>query len=211
MRLKEAFNLQNTISRVYGEANQLLSNPDVFANKQIKHIYSKANIGNDVIEDVPLSTKYAAGDQRYSFDKLVNLAQAILEDKQKLIIAIDRAKSNNSINYDALKQTNVIKYQLFNSLSNLQSVKDHETDGYNDTYGKDNDGKPATFRYPIKNITSYDIDKNHLRAILKRLKNELDETSMTIDELSLSINVDFSPKFDYNSRLEDIYLEFSNN
>lgn len=206
MRLKEAFTLQNKILSLYDSVIAMLT-PDTFAQTKVHHIYSKANIGNDVIEDLPQDVNRLAGDQPYDFDKLVDLAQSIMEDKQNLTIAIGRAKASCPVNMDAIKQNNVIKQKLISCLNRLDGVKSFEYEDRGQCYGKDNEGKPAVFYYPTKTTKSYNIDKDHSKAILKRLKNEFDESSLQLDELSLSTNVDFVPKYDYDLSLEQIYLE----
>lgn len=206
MRLKEAFTLQNKIQNLYQQTISLLRE-DTFTDKKVIHMYSKAHIGEDVTEDLPINNAYVAGDGRYEFDKLVDLAQAMLEDKQNLTLAIQRAKNNASVDFDSLKQGNVAKQFLINCLAHLDNVKSFQTDGEDKVYGKDNEGKPAIYHYPTKTITTYDIDKNLLKSVLKRLKTDFDEASMTLDELALTINVDFVPQFDYDSSLEAIYLE----
>ena len=206
MRLKEAFTLQNKIQYVYKQAIQLIRS-ETFANREVIHMYSKANIGEDASEQLPVDTYYLAGEQRYQFDKLVDLAQAILEDKQLLTAAIEKAKLSYDDSYDAIKQGNVVKSELISALGRLEDLKSNQVDGRDVVYGKDNEGKPASYQYPTKTITTYDIDKAHLKSILKRLRSEFDEASLKLDEMSLTIDVDFTPKFDYDSSVEQIYLE----
>lgn len=208
MRLKEAFQLQNKISSLYDNLNILLVDKDTFAYKQIKHFYSKANINNDLTEDMPVSVHLFAGNDRYDFDKLVDLIQAVGDDKQKLNLAIDKAKASCPTNIDALKSDNMIKQRLVRSLLDVNNLKDNIYDSYADFYGKDNEGKPATYHYPTKISTQYKIDKNHLKAIVKRLNTECNDNSLKLDELLVTMNVDFNPTFDYDSDIEDIYLSY---
>ena len=205
MRLKEAFALQNKIYSLYQQAIQLIR-AETFADKKVIHMYSKTHIGNDVTEELPVNVNLLAGDKRYEFDKLIDIAQAILDDKQKLTIAIERAKVNSDTNYDALKQGNVIKQQLIDSLTALDQCKPNQCNGDDQVFGKDNEGKPAVYRYPTRTITTYNVDKTHLKSVLKRLKNEFNNVSLALDEMALSVNVDFTPKYDYDSSLEEIYL-----
>ena len=206
MRLKEAFTLQNKIQSLYQQTIRMLCT-DTFARTKVVRMYSKANIGDDVTEEVPISTSYAVGDGRYEFDRLVDIAQRILEDRRNLTLAIEKAKADCPVSFDALKQDNVVKQFLINCLSDMENVKSFQRDGDDQVFGKDNDGKPAVFRYPTRTVTTYDIDKSHLKSILKRLKSESSETSLKLDELALSVNVDFVPSYDYDSSLEEIYLE----
>ena len=206
MRLKEAFTLQNKMQSLYQQTIRMLR-ADTFACTKVVRMYSKANIGEDVVEEVPVSTSYAAGEGRYEFDRLVDLAQSILADKHRLTLAIEKAKAGCSVSFDALKQDNVVKEFLIKSLSEMENVKSSQREGEDQAYGKDNDGKPAVYRYPTRTVTTYDIDKSHLKSILKRLKQEFSETSLKLDELVLSVDVDFVPSYDYDSSLEEIYLE----
>lgn len=206
MRLKEAFTLQNKIQTLYKAVIDMLVS-ETFVDTKIVHIYSKANIGNDVTETLPKPVSRLAGDKPYDFDRLVDFAQNVLQDKQNLTIAIDKAKAKSKINMDAIKQNNVVKQDLIRSLEHLNGLKSHEFDDKGQCYGKDNEGKPAVFYYPTKTYKTYNINKDHLKAVLKRLKTEFDETSLKLDELLLSIDVDFVPMYDYDSSLEQIYLE----
>ncbi len=205
MRLKEAFTLQNKISNLYQQAIRMLR-AEVFSDKKVIHMYSKAHIGEDATEALPVDVDFLAEDVRYEFDKLVDLAQNILADKQRLTMAIEEAKANCGVSIDALKQGNVVRQSLINSLSNLETVKSFQVDGEGQVYGKDNEGKPAVYRYPTRTITTYNFNKAHLKSILKHLKEEFEEVSLKLDELSLSVNVNFVPTYDYDSRLEQIYL-----
>ena len=77
MRLKEAFTLQNKIQTLYRAVIDMLVS-ETFVDTKIVHIYSKANIGNDVTETLPKPVSRLAGDKPYDFDRLVDFAQNVL-------------------------------------------------------------------------------------------------------------------------------------
>lgn len=204
MKLKEAFRAQNCLTARINDVCALL-NESTFEKKTKFNMLSKAGLGEDTTEEI---ISVLVNDKPYDFDRLADLAIALIQEKEKLVAAIEASKSTMDKNFDCLKQSNVIKQQLIYKLEVLNRAKGCEALSHGEFYSKDNEGKQTIFQYPVKTVKEFDFDKNHSKAILKKLKSQCEENSLQLDQLMVSVDVEYSPRFDYDSTIEDIYLDF---
>lgn len=70
------------------------------------------------------------------------------------------------------------------------------------------EGNQTAYYYNIRSTRTIDYDREVVRGIVKRLQRESDEVSTKIDVLNVTLDVDYAPKYDFESGFEDAYEQF---
>ena len=95
------------------------------------------------------------------------------------------------------------KRKLLNHLTAMANIKAKECITQGRGVKFNGEGNQVTYLYDIKEVTTIDFDRNKVKAIVNRLRKELDETSTEIDLMQLNTQVDFDHIFDIGDSLED--------
>lgn len=194
MNLKEAFQAQNKIGELLNYINRYLSDEDNVMTVTEKHLRSKALAGQqDDTTDVSHKDE-----ECFDVGKLMVVWQKLMDEKERLGIAIGRAKAGMDCNLDSLVDSNKSRRAFIATIQGLASRKSsHELQkGAGRGYVFNNDGNQTSYCYDIDRITTIDYDRNKVRSMVKKLNRIADEASIKIDEMLLSTQVDYTPKFD---------------
>ena len=194
MNLKEAFQAQNKISELLSYIVRYLSDEDNVMTVTEKHLRSKALTGQ-TDDTVDVSRKSEEG---FEVGKLLSIWQELMAEKERLGLAIGRAKAGMDFNLDAAVDANKSRRSFLFMLQSLANRKSsHELQkGEGRGYVFNNDGNQTSYCYDIDRIMTIDYDRNKVRAMVKELNRESDEVSIKIDEALLQTKVDYEPKFD---------------
>lgn len=194
MNLKEAFQAQNKISELLSYIVRYLSDEDNVMTVTEKHLRSKALAGQ-TDDTVDVSRKSEEG---FEVGKLLSIWQELMAEKERLGLAIGRAKAGMDFNLDAAVDANKSRRSFLFMLQSLANRKSsHELQkGEGRGYVFNNDGNQTSYCYDIDRIMTIDYDRNKVRAMVKELNRESDEVSIKIDEALLQTKVDYEPSFD---------------
>ena len=194
MNLKEAFQAQNKISELLSYIVRYLSDEDNVMTVTEKHLRSKALTGQ-TDDTVDVSRKSEEG---FEVGKLLSIWQELMAEKERLGLAIGRAKAGMDFNLDAAVDANKSRRSFLFMLQSLANRKSsHELQkGEGRGYVFNNDGNQTSYCYDIDRIMTIDYDRNKVRAMVKELTRESDEVSIRIDEALLQTKVDYEPSFD---------------
>ena len=194
MNLKEAFQAQNKISELLSYIVRYLSDEDNVMSVTEKHLRSKALAGQ-TDDTVDVSRKSEEG---FEVGRLLSIWQELMAEKERLGLAIGRAKAGMDFNLDAAVDGNKSRRSFLFMLQSLANRKSsHELQkGEGRGYVFNNDGNQTSYCYDIDRIMTIDYDRNKVRAMVKELNRESDEVSIKIDEALLQTKVDYEPSFD---------------
>ena len=194
MNLKEAFQAQNKISELLSYIVRYLSDEDNVMTVTEKHLRSKALAGQ-TDDTVDVSRKSEEG---FEVGKLLSIWQELMAEKERLGLAIGKAKAGMDFNLDAAVDGNKSRRSFLFMLQSLANRKSsHELQkGEGRGYVFNNDGNQTSYCYDIDRIMTIDYDRNKVRAMVKELTRESDEVSIRIDEALLQTKVDYEPSFD---------------
>jgi hypothetical protein len=194
MNLKEAFQAQNKISELLSYIVRYLSDEDNVMSVTEKHLRSKALAGQ-TDDTVDVSRKSEEG---FEVGKLLSIWQELMAEKERLGLAIGKAKAGMDFNLDAAVDGNKSRRSFLFMLQSLANRKSsHELQkGEGRGYVFNNDGNQTSYCYDIDRIMTIDYDRNKVRAMVKELTRESDEVSIRIDEALLQTKVDYEPSFD---------------
>ena len=193
MNLKEAFQAQNKLFELLDYISDYLSIEDNVMTVTEKHLRSKALAGQQD-DSVDVSRK---SEEMFEVGKLIDIWQELMNEKEKLGLAIGKAKAGMSFNLDAAVDANKNRRAFLMTMQRLANRKSsHELQkGEGRGYVFNNDGNQTTYCYDIDRIKTIDYDRNKVRAMVKELTRESEEVSIKIDEALLHTQVDYEPKF----------------
>ena len=206
MILKEAFRYQNYLSRLIGEAiDYLTTTSNVVITKQ-EHLKSKSNA--DAEDEVVIADKYS--DIEYKPNQVIDFLLDVLNEKEKLSDAINKAKLNTEINIDSSIAINKEKQRITSIFDRLSKTKSGEKIRNDSDYKFNAEGNQVSYYYEVKETTTIDFDRNKVKGIVKRLRRESDNTSNELDRVQVTLEVDYSPTYEINDDFEDSLEIFVN-
>jgi hypothetical protein len=200
MNLKDSFRYQNFLESIYSNMSGYLSNTNYVTTTKREHLRSAANPG---AKDETVITTV---DKPFNCDvnTLIDFVSHILGEKELLSAAISTAKKSSPIDIDSAIAMNRSRQRFKQVVDDLVDVKSHESDSTGRDYRLNNEGNQTQYIYNIKEIVTIDFDRNKVKGIAKALARRADEISAELDRLSLSLDVDYTPKYDINDTFEDV-------
>ena len=202
MVLKEAFRMQNHLTALTDEAIAFLSiNENVMRIKE-EHQRSKRN---PKAEDEIVEVKR---DHDMTANQVIDLLMDLLNEREKLSLAVSRAKAAADFDIDAAIAANKARQEAVSCLKELAGKKSSETQERGMDYLINAEGNQTAYYYNVRSTRTIDYDREVVRGIVKRLQRESDEVSTKIDVLNVTRDVDYAPKYDFESGFEDAYEQF---
>ena len=209
MNLKEAFQAQNLINKLFNHAINYIEREGNVVTIKENHLRSKA------LEGQP-DEKYDITDlesKKFPADKIIDFLQKLIDEREKLAHAISKAKSKMDFDLDAAVYTNKSRHTLAQTLDYLTKIQSsnviQRNQGRSYFFTKDSNGAniQTEYRYDIERIQTIDFDRNKVRRMSKGLYNKADEVSNNIDLALVNTQVDYELPFnmhgDYDSIIED--------
>lgn len=229
MNLKEAFRYMNFLDDLINKAMAYLSEDSFVTKTKEVHLKSKVNpdAEDEVFENVsPIDTddEFDFGDSskssrrairdhstaldftKFNFDanKIIDLIGEILEEREKLSVAISKAKKSADVDIDVATSSNRKRQIFARRLGTMAKIKPSEIMLKGSDYKFNNEGNQVTYIYDIKQYTSIDFDRNKVKKLIKALSDKCDEVSSDIDRALIITDVEFEPKWSLVDTIEDI-------
>lgn len=203
MVLKEAYEYQNFLSKLISQAELFLMNPGFIT--KCKEVHKRKSANPDAFDEEIEPKKDV--DIDVDAITLVDLVVDIIKERKKLLDAIDVAKKSADINIDNAISINKTEQDFINVLSfmNQQKSKRYISSGVG--YKFNAEGNQVQYVYDIENEVSIDFDRNSVRGLIKKYRKECNERSIQVDCAELNTVVNYNPKWDINSTLEEILGE----
>lgn len=209
MNLKEAFQAQNILEKVFSFVVGYLEDEEKLVSITEKHLRSKAAQGQ-VDEKIEVVVE-----DKFPPDKIIDFLILLLEEREKLGQAIYTAKRSMTFDLDSAVDVNKKRHLAASTLRDLRRFKSSGTVQKNAGTGYifNNEGNQTTYRYDIEYIKTIDFDRNHVRELLTKLQTKADSVSTEIDAALISTTVDYELPFDAHASnleiLEDYVAEHS--
>ncbi len=153
-------------------------------------------------------------------NNLIYLAKDLIEEKLMLNLAIQKSKSNLSINLEEndliLSLDEAISYNkqlrsLISSCNTLNKVKSTESKRKEYGYKFNVEGNQVSYQYEVIVKKDIDFDKKEVYDLSKILKGKTDKISTLIDQSMTKDIIDFVPKYDINDSFEEIVEYYMQN
>ena len=204
MILKDSFRMQNYLTDLMQQMIVFLSKTDHVMKTRKIHQYSK---GMPEKEDVSMIVR----ESEMRSGNMMELLLDVLEEKEKLALAINRAKASALEDIDVSLASNKARQEVIRRFRALAQLKSSESEEMERDYYITPTGVQDAYMYPLKTIRTIDFDRNRVKGIIKRLQKESDAVSSRIDLLNLTLEVDHEPKYELGESLEDVYEKFYGN
>ena len=199
MKLKEAYRYQNKLSSLISSSDDYLSRKANITKITETHFKSKAN--SDVEDEVKDICERKID---ISPNIVVDLIFDLIKEKNEVSEAISKAKRENKEDIDLLIEKNKNLQKLAHTYKSLANVKASEKMKESRAYKFNGEGNQVPYIYETKEVVSIDYNRDKVRKMQKKLETESNETSMLIESLQLSMEVNHTPKYDICDSFEDI-------
>ena len=140
--------------------------------------------------------------------EFINMLTHLMEEKELLSNAINKAKLSSSINIDAEVANNKLRHRIAYILSILGQKRSSErvSRGYGFKFNAE--GNQTQYAYDIKTVQTIDFDRNAVKASGRAIAKKADEISTLLDKAMVEIEVDYNPPYDVDTSFEDALEEF---
>ena len=199
MKLKEAYRYQNKLSSLISNSEDYLSRKANITKTTETHYKSKAN--SDVEDEVKEISERKID---ISPNIVVDLIFDLTKEKNKVSEAISKAKRESQEDIDLLIEKNKTLQNLARTYKSLVNVKASERMKDCRAYKFNGEGNQVAYIYEAKEVITIDYDRDKVRKMQKKLETESNETSLQIESLQLSMEVNHIPKYDICDSFEDI-------
>lgn len=203
MNLKEAFRYQNFLDRIFGSACSTIQYRDHSLNVVKRHLCNKVN---QEAEDFEETVK--TEEEFFKNDDVIAAMLFLIEEKEKLSVAINNAKKSITIDIDASTSVNKYRQQLNRALGAMMRYK--TSSRFESAIGHKFNvaGDPVDYKYDVEIISTESYDRNSAKKTVRELNSISDKTSSEIDAAKINTNVDYTPVFDVNDSFEDVMNTF---
>lgn len=211
MVLKEAFRYQNDLNdKIMTAASYLTVRFNVTERRQTHHRKAVNSDAEDEIVIMPKNTTFE--NPAITPNVVVSYMMDLYEEKAKLTAAISTAKKNAKIDIDSAISMNKTRQTIqgvFNYMSEIKSGEEEIT-GIANKFNVD--GNQVSYGYKINEVTTIDFDRKVVKSLNKKLKSESDRVSADIDMANITVEVNYTPKYELGDSFEDsleVFLEYS--
>lgn len=207
MILKEAFRYQNYLDYIITSVIAMITNKSYIMNITQEHMRAAAN-PDAVNETVEVKKTIVFDNADITVNKVVEFLMDIYTEKDKLTAAISAAKSTAKLDMDSAIAMNKVRKRLAHSFKYMADTKAYERDttGYGNMFNGEKN--QVRYVYDIKEIGTIDYDRNVVKALAKKLNEQADRISADIDIANITIEVNYTPKYDLDDSLEDCLNKF---
>ncbi len=202
MVLKESFRMQNHLSFLAEQALGFLSDSANVMEIKEEHLKSRSN------PNAKDETIVQQKNNDMIPNSVIELYLDFLLEQEKLLMAIGKAKAKAGFDLDAAIAMNKEKHLAIMRIKPLVSMKASENTGEGKDYMINVDGNQTPYVYSVKTTKTIDYDRNMVKGIVKRLQKETDDVSTRIDQLNVTLEVDYLPKYAIGDSFEDAYEQF---
>jgi hypothetical protein len=200
MNLKEAFRYQNELRKWMEEIYQYFWRKDNVTKVTEKH--NRASVVPSAgEEEIVVETN----GNKYDVNKVVQLAEDMLAEREKVGAAIRAAKAGATFDIDSAIAANVDRQKLAASFRELCKVKASETKRDGMGYTFNGEGNQVPYRYPVEVSVQIEFDSTDVLARSKALKKRADQVSTDVENLMVTTQLaGLEPRYDCNDSLVDL-------
>lgn len=144
-------------------------------------------------------------------DTVLAFMAHLIDEREKLSIAISKAKQSIGFDTDAAIETNKFRQmlngavrQMLRHVGTKRRVK--ETD-----YKFDINGQQVPYRYDVEITTAENYNKAAAKALMRETIAKADEVSAAVDAAMINTVVEYKPPYDVNETFDDVLDAFIQN
>lgn len=203
MNLKEAFRYQNFLESFIRSASSSLTSKQHSLTVTKTHMRNKANPDTDDLIEVVQND-----DVFYPNDDVIAFMEWLVNEREKLTMAIGRAKSSIGFDIDAAVETNKFRQILSNSIKSMLKYTPSKKIESGTDYKFNIEGNQTPYFYEIEVTSTEAYNRTYAKKIMRSMTSVADKTSSDIDAAMINTDVDYTPIYDVNESFEDVMEEF---
>lgn len=201
---QEAYRYQKFLSQMIQSAEYYLYKKEFVTTVEQYHERKKSN--PDAENETVQKENPTKSSVDFSVNDLLRFIPELLEEKENLSIAINKAKNTTEIDIDASLSMNKQKQEFIRVLNDMNSKKSCEKTITGKGYKFNVNNEQVPYIYDVVEKTTIDFDRNTVKALIKKYSKETDHVSTILDRIVLTTQVDFDPKYDINDTLEELLV-----
>ena len=210
MILKDAFRYQTKLDNIISDVEDYFESTRNVTTIKQEHL--KKNTNPDAENEIVILDKDCVfEDERITTNNVISFLMDVYEEKVALTKAIATAKSNAKVDIDSSVAMNKVRERIAKSMRALSRIKSGEVK--KTAVGKkfNSDGEQVSYAYDVTEITTIDFNRNVTKSLAKKLNAEHDRVSADIDMVNITIEVNHTPRYDFDDSFEDCLVKFVNN
>lgn len=203
MNLKESFRYQKFLDGLMTSATYSITQRS-HCLKIVKTHNRK--VANPDAEDI--TEKVISADIFYPNDDVIRFMGWLVKEKERLSIAIGKAKASIDFDIDAAVDTNKQRQHMCSSIKTMLRYTPSTTEESGKDYKFNAEGNQMPYYYNITTEATEAFDRKVSKDIMRTIVAEADRVSTEIDSAMINTMVDYVPVYDVNDTFEDVMAEF---
>lgn len=202
MNLKESFRYQNFLEGLMSCASTSLTDREHSLKVIKRHLRNKTNT-----EATDMEETVDCGDF-YSNDSVLDFMLYLVDERNKLTVAIGKAKASIGFDLDAAIETNKFRQTVASRTKAMLRYTASKRVERGVDYKFNVEGNQSQYYYDIEVEATEAYDRNRAKGVIRDIMLEADEASAKIDSAMINTRVEYEPPFNVNDSFEDVMEEF---
>ena len=203
MNLKESFRYQKFLDRMMISASDSITTYGHCLKTTKNHLMSKANPEvEDKLEEVEPDTPF------YPNDDVIRFMEWLVSEKEKLSVAIGKAKAAAGIDIDAAIETNKLRQRVDAAIKMMLRRNGGKKIERGQSWKFNNEGVQSAYYYDVEVATTEAFDRERSKEVMREAIRKADEVSAEIDAALINTVVEYEPVYDVNESFEDVMAAF---
>ena len=204
MNLKEAFRYQNYLESLMKNAQNSIVQRDHCLKVTETHLRSKANPDAiDVVKEAETTEDF------FPNDDVIRLLVWLITEREKLSVAINKAKQTIGFDIDAAVESNKFRQRACVGIKGMLIYKASKCVRTGQDYKFNNEGVQTPYVYEVEAVYEEAFDRQKSKEIMRSMLSEADEVSAKIDQAMVNTLVDYDVVYDVNESFEDVMEKFA--
>ena len=142
-------------------------------------------------------------------DTVLAFMAHLIDEREKLSIAIGKAKASVGFDMDAAIETNKFRQSLNGSVRQMLRQVGTKRKTKEVDYKFDINGQQVPYRYDVEITTTENYDKEAAKALMRATIAKADEVSAAVDAAMINTVVEYEPPYDVNESFDDVLEAFA--
>lgn len=205
MNLKESFRYQKFLDVLMRSAGSNLHNPCHSLVTTKVHLRHAVNPEAEDMTEVVDEGEFVPNDTVLAF------MAHLIDEREKLSIAIGKAKASVGFDVDAAIETNKFRQSLNGCVRQMLRQVGTKRKTKEIDYKFDINGQQVPYRYDVEITTTENYDKEAAKKLMRETIAKADEVSAAIDAAMINTTVEYEPPYDVNETFDDVLDSFIQN
>jgi len=205
MNLKESFRYQKFLDGLMRSAASNLQNPYHSLKTTKVHLRHAVNPEAEDMTEIVEDGEFVPNDTVLAF------MAHLIDEREKLSIAISKAKQSVGFDTDAAIETNKFRQQLNAAVRQMLRHVGTKRKVKESDYKFDINGQQVPYRYDVEITTTENYDKESAKALMRETIAKADEVSAAVDAAMINTVVEYEPPYDVNETFDDVLDIFIQN